>query len=414
MRVLWFSNKILSQEDRGTTGTWLDAMAQSLARCGEVELGNIAQGKVAQCTRQDCSSIGQWVIPYHKVRPDGMPPKSVVAAIVKAVEEFSPDLVHIWGTEGYWGLLTARDIVRFPALVETQGLKGAIARVFAGGLSVREQLECVGLKEIVRGSTIFQMQKQFERWGMFEREIMQRHRFISTQSDWMRAQVSSLNLSANIFYTDRLLRDAFSTASPWQPSESRRIFCLAAYASPFKGLHVALRAVKILKHRLPNVQIRIGGNIQRFGLRQDGYVRWLNRQIRKWGIEDAVRWLGALSASEIVAEQQACSAMVIPTFIENCCTSMQEAMLVGVPLAVSYVGGLPSLARDEDSAFFFPPGDAEMCAYQLERLLTDRALAVRLSQNARAIALVRNDSQRILQKQLEIYQQVIAESRGGV
>jgi len=407
MRVLWLSNKILSEKDDGATGTWLDAMAQALVCSGEVQLGNIAQGKVARLTRQDCGAIHQWIVPAHNPGRDGLPPKSVVAEIVKAVGEFSPDLVHIWGTEGYWGLLTARGIIRLPSLLETQGLKGAIARVFAGGLTIHEQLACIGLKEIVRGATFFQLQKQFEKWGEVEREVIQKHQIISTQSEWMHAQVASINPSGRSFHTDPFLRQAFYAATPWQSSDSWRIFCLIAYASPFKGLHIALRALKILKRCFPDVQMRIGGGIQRSGIRQDGYVRWLNHLVKRLDIEDNVHWLGALSASEIVSELQACAVMVIPTFIENCCTSMQEAMMLGVPLAASYVGGLPSLARDEDSALFFPAGDAEMCAYQLERLLTDGALAERIGRRAREVALPRNDPGQIVRNQLEIYRQVV-------
>ena len=66
-----------------------------------------------------------------------------------------------------------------------------------------------------------------------------------------------------------------------------------------------------------------------------------------------------------------------------------------------------SLGKDEDSCLFFPPGDEAMCAYQLERVLTDPELALRLSRESRKIATVRNDRQRIVQRQLEIYRQVL-------
>jgi hypothetical protein len=67
-----------------------------------------------------------------------------------------------------------------------------------------------------------------------------------------------------------------------------------------------------------------------------------------------------------------------------------------------------SLARDEESALFFSPGDEVMCAYQVERLLTDQSLAERISDKARAVALIRNDPKMIIANQLEIYRQVIA------
>ena len=49
-----------------------------------------------------------------------------------------------------------------------------------------------------------------------------------------------------------------------------------------------------------------------------------------------------------------------------------------------------------------------MCAYQLERVLTDKALAEDLSRHARALALVRNNPETVVNRQLEIYRQVVA------
>lgn len=87
--------------------------------------------------------------------------------------------------------------------------------------------------------------------------------------------------------------------------------------------------------------------------------------------------------------------------------------MLGVPAVASYTGGIPCLCKDEESALFFTPGDEVMCAYQLERLLTDRQLAVRLSRTARAIATERNGPEKIVSRQFEIYRQVIADGSGG-
>jgi hypothetical protein len=54
-----------------------------------------------------------------------------------------------------------------------------------------------------------------------------------------------------------------------------------------------------------------------------------------------------------------------------------------------------------------------MCAYQLERVLTDATLAQRLSQASRRVAASRNDRRRIVLRQLEIYQQVLTQDDTG-
>ena len=83
------------------------------------------------------------------------------------MESFSPDLIHVWGTEKFWGLLTARDFIRGNVLLEMQGLKRAIAKYYEGGLTIREQLACIGVKEIIKNNVIPLQRKKYERWGEY-------------------------------------------------------------------------------------------------------------------------------------------------------------------------------------------------------------------------------------------------------
>lgn len=173
---------------------------------------------------------------------------------------------------------------------------------------------------------------------------------------------------------------------------------------------MAIRALSILKNRYPDLQLRIAGAFQRPGLRQEGYVAWLNRESRRLGVEQNLCWLDSIGAQQIAAELQDCAAVVLPTFIEGYCLALAEAMLVGTPAVVSFVGGASLLAQNEESALFFPAGDAAMCAYQIERVLMEQALAERLSRQAREVALVRNNRERIIRRQIEIYEQVVTDS----
>jgi glycosyltransferase involved in cell wall biosynthesis len=303
------------------------------------------------------------------------------------------------------------ELVRLPVEIqEMQGLKGAIARVFQGGLSVREQLACIGPKEIVRGSMIFRGRRQYAAWGQIEREMISGHRFITVQSKWLEAQVRAINNTSRIYHNDFALRTAFYTAAPWQSVSSVSILCSMAYPAPFKGLHVAIRALALLKRQYPGVELRIVGAHQWPGIHRDGYLSWLIHEARRLDVDANLRWLGSLSAQEIIAQLQECAAFVLPSFVEGYSLTLAEAMILGVPTVASYAGGIPSLAQDEDSVLFFTPGDAAVCAYQLERLLSDRALAERLSCRAREIALARNDQDRIVRCQIEIYRSVLQEA----
>jgi glycosyltransferase involved in cell wall biosynthesis len=240
------------------------------------------------------------------------------------------------------------------------------------------------------------------------------HRFITVQSSWLEAQIKAINANCTVFYNDFALREPFCESSQWQFSGRPIVFCTAAYPAPFKGLHIATRAIALIRRHIPSVMLRIAGSHGRKGIRRDGYIAWVDREIRRLKIDNHVEWLGPLSAKEIVVELQNCSAFVLPSFIEGYCVGLAEAMMVGAPSVVSFAGGAPALAIAEESAIFFPPGDEAMCAYELIRVLTDRALAESLSASARKVAFERNDVQKIIDRQLEIYEDVIAGSISGI
>ncbi|MGD9731524.1 MAG: glycosyltransferase family 4 protein [Desulfamplus sp.] len=412
MKIIWLSNKLLLGKDCGNTGTWLDSMAHELTKSNMIQLGNISTGKVDKITRQDCGQVQQWIIPnITKLNNNGLPSEKIISDIINVIESFSPDLVHVWGTENFWGLLTARKCIRRVALLEIQGLKYAIANVFHGGLTAKEQLSCIGLKEIVKKSMIWQGRRRFAKWGRFEKEIISQHQYITVQSRWANAQVKSVNPVCTVLENALLLREAFYSALPWHYTGKHQIFCSAAYSSPFKGLHVAIRAVAILKNKFPQIKLNIAGAHQKKGLRQDGYIAWLNKEIKRLGIDLNVNWIGPLNAPQIVSELQASSAMVLPSFIENSSNAMQEAMILGVPVVATYTGGLSSTGKDEISALFFPLDDEAMCAHQLDRVITDQELATRLSEQSRKIAMVRNDRERIVKTQFAIYNDILNSSK---
>jgi L-malate glycosyltransferase len=415
MRILWLSNKILLDGDDCGTGGWLNAMAHRLTHTNDVVLGNITEGEVSDLTRLDAPGVVQWAVPaIHSVRRNGMPSKKITDAILTAIREFSPDLIHIWGTEGCWGMLTVRGLIGGRILLEMQGLKRAIAPVFAGGLTFHEQLACVGLKELARRSFISAQRREFEAWGVHEQEIISHHHDIAVQTDWMGAQVKLMNPDARIFHTDRLLRDPFLSSPAWRYTGRHTIFCSSSYSSPFKGIHVAVRAAALLRDVYPDIELRIAGAHQRTGLRRDGYIAWICREIEQLNLESHVVWLGSLSADELVAELSHSSAVVIPSFVENCCNALSESMAVGAPAVVSYTGGTSYLASDETSALFFQAGDAVMCAHQCHRLISEQGLAERISACGKETACKRNNPGRVFSQQLAIYRAMLSTPGKGI
>ena len=306
--------------------------------------------------------------------------------------------------------LLPRKLIKQESLLEIQGFKFSVAKVFNGGLSLIEQLKCIGIKEILKRSMIYQERRKFERWGRKEIEILTNHQNINVQTEWVESQVRAINPTCTTFKNDFALRSPFYRTLPWKYSGNYRVFCSAAYPAPFKGLHVAIRAVALLNKNMPNINLHIAGSLQNQGLRQNGYIAWLNREIIKLGISSNVNWLGPLSADRIVEELKICSAAVFPSYVESYCLALAESMMIGVPSIVGYTGGTSCLAHDGETALFFPPGDVAMCAHQIRRVLIDRELSEHLSHRAIEVAKKRSDPKKIVSRQLEIYNEIISKN----
>lgn len=410
IKILWLCNHYLSDIDIVHTGTWLDTIARELIDADGIELAILGAGNVKRFTPFNYQCVKQWIVPAKcKINRNGLPNRSLLDTISSACQSFAPDLINVWGTEAYWGLLTTRGILRAPSILTMQGVRNRLATNFHGNLTGIERLKCTGFRNIAKSMLFRNKGKRYNRkWGRFEIEIMAGHRWIMCQTPWQMSQVLSNRNGSNIFHVDLPLRKPFSESKKWIPKNSQPIiFCCASTWSRAKGLHCAIRAIAILKKKYPNIQLRIGGSRLRSDLFGDGYHRWLNSLIHQHSLSKNIYWCGKLNAAQMTNELCNAAAFVIPTFIESYCMVMAEAMRVGTPIVVSYTGGTAYLGKDEETCLFFMPGDEAMCAYQLDRLLSSEGLSSYLSQKAKALSLYRHNESDIIAKHLQIYREVI-------
>lgn len=415
MKVLWFSNCQLVDSDISATGTWIQSMADGILSEKRVELLVIAFSDIFEITRKDFKNVQQWLIPTReRLNKNGLPSKGVICEIINICESFKPDLIHLWGVESFWGLLTARKYIDVPALLEMQGLKKAISKDYTADLKVKELLQCVGFKELIKRKIIISEQKEFARWGKFEEEIICAHHYIDVQSEWMSAQVKAIQPNAQQFLVDLALRGLFYTAKPWLDFKEQRIkadspyiFFSSSGSAPYKGIHVALRAFAEIKQEFPGLRMHIAGNIQKIGLRQNGYVGWVNNLSRKLKVDHKIDWLGPISADQIITELQFCEVNLVCSFVESYCLALAEAMYLGVPCVTSFTGGTSWIAESGRTALFFKAGDVNMCAYQIERILKNQEIGCRLSIHCRREAIRRHDISNIVMRQLNIYDKIV-------
>ena len=78
--------------------------------------------------------------------------------------------------------------------------------------------------------------------------------------------------------------------------------------------------------------------------------------------------------------------VVLPSFTEGFPQVVLEAMVRGLAVVCTAVGGIPRVIRDGESGLLIPAGNAEALASALRRVLTDMELRGRLSRAGQCVA----------------------------
>jgi glycosyltransferase involved in cell wall biosynthesis len=143
---------------------------------------------------------------------------------------------------------------------------------------------------------------------------------------------------------------------------------------PYKGVDVLLRAMT-----------RVDATAWLIG---DGPLRQrLEAEADRLHVTNRVRFLGPLSDAEVVAHLHACDVFVLPsvTHAETFGVVQLEAMTCGKPVVSTNVrSGVPWVNRHDETGLVVEPGDADVLADALNRLLRDASLRERMGKPGQA------------------------------
>jgi glycosyltransferase involved in cell wall biosynthesis len=122
-------------------------------------------------------------------------------------------------------------------------------------------------------------------------------------------------------------------------------------------------------------------------------------------------WGGMISRDKLRDEFARATALFLPTREDNCPMVVLEAQASGVPVIASNVGGVPDLVDDGVTGLLTNPDLPSSMPIALEKILSDKALARRLSEGGRKQALARFHPNVIATRHVEIYREVLSASK---
>jgi glycosyltransferase involved in cell wall biosynthesis len=123
------------------------------------------------------------------------------------------------------------------------------------------------------------------------------------------------------------------------------------------------------------------------------------------------RFQGFANQPELQTALSRAALLVLPSLEENCPMAVLEAMAAGVPVAAANLGGVPDLIAHNSEGLLFDPTQQESIRGAIAELLADDKKAAGLAAIAKAKAWRCFHPQKVAEKHVAIYHEVITKSQ---
>jgi glycosyltransferase involved in cell wall biosynthesis len=133
----------------------------------------------------------------------------------------------------------------------------------------------------------------------------------------------------------------------------------------------------------------------------------LKSLVDKYKLSDNFSFIGHVDREALLKHYQNASIFILPSYYEGMPNSILEAMACGLPIIATNVGGIPDVVVHGKNGLLIPPGDSNAIAAAIIRLKTDSQLRERMGTLNRKCVEKFYSWDRISEKFIELYQQVV-------
>ena len=238
--------------------------------------------------------------------------------------------------------------------------------------------------------------KKFKYNTSREAIILSNCKFFMGRTDWDRSISKLYAPNSRYFYCSEVLRDVFYEARPWEIKENPKLILVSTISkTSYKGFDLILKTAKLLKELS---DINFEWNI--FGI--SDYELWE----KKLGIKSNdvnVFFRGIAEGETLVKNIQDGDIFVHPSYIDNSPNSICEAQMIGTPVISTNVGGISTLIEDQKTGCLIPANDPYSLVTRIIEIKRNKEKAIRIGKNARNMAMLRHDKEKIKTDLMTIY-----------
>ena len=416
MRVLWLCNIVIPLiADKAdihqvpVNGGWLTGFLQTLLKNESVELCVVFPEKKVT------NGIVSNQLVYYSFKEKGIENR-----FDKILDDFLPEVVHIWGTEFPHSLYMVQACKKKGLLsrviISIQGMVSVCAKHYYADLPV-SAICAWTMRDLIRRKNIWCERNDFKKRGFMEKEALEEVSHLIGRTDWDLANVKRINPNIKYHFCNETLRNSFYNVE-WNLKKCERYSIFVSQCGyPIKGFHMMLEALVDILKVYPDTQVYTTGVdiihcSAKSRLKQSSYIRYLAKTIKKNNLSSHVHFVGVLDEQEMCNRYLKANVFVSCSSIENSPNSVGEAMLVGCPVVTSDVGGVKNMLIHGEEGYVYPFDEPYMLAFYVMKIFGDEERAKEMSYKARGHALKTHDRAKNQDRMFQIYNELIGTGIG--
>lgn len=404
MKIVWLTNGILKEASEKTkiktslSGAWMQTLFDSVRNFDKSnKYFSIHSSYLCKkFTVSKYNGVEYYTIPRRRF---GFLDKykKEIKIINNILQDIKPDIIHIHGTEEFYGLLTPPKNSK--VLITVQGIRSQIIKfLFCAESKTRYIWLCIkNIKPFMLIDPFV-----FKRLTNIEKEIFIRNKYFAGRTDFDKYNTLSLNPNAKYFscYND-ILREKFYI-NEWNINKTEKhLIHTTTSTSSIKGFNIIIDMVEVLINKIPNIKINVAGEFDNVTGRK------YQKDIKKRKLEKAFQFLGPCNVDQLIDSMLKSQLFVLSSYIENSPLSLIEAQCLGMPCVATYTGGIPTLIENQKTGVFFPIGDSNYLAGTIKELFEKPENLIKLGHEARKEVLFRNDPAGITKKYIDLYSKLM-------
>ena len=408
MRVLWLSGNQSSFSDKKSGyngGGWIGSLESALVECNDISLGvaffsdsKEFKVKIKKTTYYPIRLYYSYCSKLRRQLNYEWADSIELRYLDKIVNDFKPDIIHVWGTELSFGLI--KEITNIPVVIHFQGMLSAVYNsFFIPGLSQNSYLNQSGFNVISRIQKTRNLRYLRNRINRENRMLKSCNNFMG-RTTWDKQLINLYAPNASYYHCDEMLRPAFYEGSLWAFKNTEKcIIVTTSSDATYKGIDTILKCANVIKN---NSDICYEWHV--YGVNNP-------RIFEKFTKIDSqkvnVKFKGIVDSDCLKKKLVGADLYVNTSYIDNSPNSLCEAQIIGLPIISTNVGGISSIVKHEFSGVLVPANDPLILASEIIKLIKNPDKAMYYSQNGQKDASIRHDPKRIVPALKLIYENII-------